>query len=439
MKSVWSSYRVVVPVFLAVFLLGCFATAAQWMTYVMVDPDALNEVMQDADGNVVHVSLQGDGVHVATYNGDGVILQESISDITLGTIKNAVQLPNQQLLLVGNTLATSWVVDANSQLVSPLDTALLAAGTDTRTITGAKTVLGNLTAVYGSHESLGWVLLIDFAAQSSQLLDVAPAQSVNQLFGYQGLVMEVTTATGRKVVSYDSGLNELGRFGLSSGNDRLIGDSLGRPVLFNSSSHDVRALSVTGENQWTYVNAELETVDGQSVGPDGSVVLWGDGASLNPLLGVTFDSAHLLRIDADGLFQYHYQGGDSMVNILYTNVKQFDDGMVQMSFQGWTGQLAGFVIGSNLGTPFTVTRQVFHDFITPLGKKTRWMLEPKRVETYSQCGTICVSLIDQSEGHCDNLDVFNIDQRSLISVSQVCGAVDEAGLPLTDVVTVTRF
>ena len=438
MKGLISSPRVAIPVLLSLFLLGCFATQAQWMAYVMVDPDALNEVLVDAEGNVVHVSEQADGVHLATYDQDGNILFETVADVALPEIQQAVDLPNQQLLLIGATLADSWLVDTNLHQVTPFDVTALASGMGDRTIGGVSNVWNDQLALFGSVEDQGWALLIDFAGASSQLLDVATTQGVNAVFGYDGLVVEVVTDLGREVVSYDASLVEIGRFTASS-NDTLIGDSNGRPTLFNTSNHNVKVTDVTGAVQWTFVNAELEQVDGKSVGPDGSVVLWGDNARFNLLLGVVLDNAHLLRIDADGELQYHYLGGDSMVNIAYSNVKQFENGSVQMSFQGWTGEVSGLLFGSELGTPFTVTKRVYHDFISALGNKSRWMLEPKRVETYSQCGSLCIGLLNSTEGHCSNLDVFNIDSQSLISVSQVCGVEDEDGVLQPDVVKVSLY
>ena len=61
------------------------------------------------------------------------------------------------------------------------------------------------------------------------------------------------------------------------------------------------------------------------------------------------------------------------------------------------------------------------------------------MDTYSQCGTFCVELVSEVEGHCDNLDVFNVNANSLVSVSQVCGAKDELGGPLPDTVKVSLF
>ncbi|HAG95879.1 MAG TPA: hypothetical protein DCL78_17290, partial [Gammaproteobacteria bacterium] len=104
--------------------------------------------------------------------------------------------------------------------------------------------------------------------------------------------------------------------------------------------------------------------------------------------------------------------------------------------------VSGLVVGSSsLGVPFTVTRQVFHDFVTPMGTKTRFMKEPKRVETYTQqCDFLCLPiLMSQSEGHCDNLDVFNVSTDSLISVSQVCGATGDTGLLLPNTVKVSLY
>lgn len=437
MQRWFSSRRVMIPVFFALFLLGCFATQARWMAYVMVNPDALNEVLLDANGNAVHLSQHSDGVHIATYDNAGMVMLETVLEVTLSGITQAVTLPNQQLLLVGPTLAGSWVVDANLHQITPFDVASLALGMGARPIGGVSTVMGEQIAVYGSFENQGWALLLDLATATSQALDVTATQSVVAVFGYEGLVLEVATESGRQVISFGADLLESGRFTLGS-NDELIGDSNGRPALFNKNNHDVRVVDSTGTTQWTFVNNELEQVDGKSVGPDGSIVLWGDNARMN-LLGVVFDNVHLLRIDADGLLSYHYLGGDSMVNIAYSNVKQFENGLVQISFQGWTGEVSGLLLGSNLGTPFTVTKRVYHDFVTAKGNKTKWMLEPTRVETYAQCGSLCVSIVSSSEGHCASLDVFNIGGTDLLTLSRVCGYTSEDGLPQTNVVKLARY
>lgn len=438
MKSLITSRRIAIPVFLSLFLMGCFATQAQWMAYVMVDPDALNEVMLDGNGNVVHLSEQDDGVHLTTFDGEGLVLLETVLDLPINAIQQAVELPNQQLLLVGETLSGSWLVDSNLLEINPFDVTTLALGMGDRPIAGVSTVLGEQIAVYGSFEDQGWVLLIDFAGAASQLLDVSTTQGINSVFGYEGLILEVVTDSGRQVISLAEDLTETGRFVVSSANEELIGDSNGRPALFNKSNHDVKVVDTVGAVLWTFENSELETVDGSSVGPDGSVVLWGDDARMN-LLGINFDNVHLLRVDAEGVLAYHYLGGGDMVNIAYTNVKQFDNGLVQISFQGWTGEVGGLLLGSNLGTPFNVTKRVYHDFVTAAGTKTRWMREPKRLETYSQCGSLCVSIISSTEGHCKNLDVFNIDSKSLISLSQVCGMKDENDVSQSDVVKVVRY
>ena len=438
MKSLISSRRVAIPVFLSLFLLGCFATQAQWMAYVMVDPDALNQVLLDGNGDVVHLSEQDDGLHLTTFDGEGLVSLETVLDLPVTAVQHVLELPNQQLLLVGETLSASWLVDSNLHVINPFDVSTLALGMGDRPIGGVSTVLGEQIAVYGSFEDQGWVLLIDFAGAASQLLDVSTTQGINSIFGYQGLILEALTDSGRQVISYGEDLIETGRFVVSSSNEELIGDSNGRPALINKSNHDVKVVDAAGAVLWTFENSELETVDGKSVGPDGSVILWGDDARMN-LLGIKFDNVHLLRIDSEGVLAYHYLGGDEMVNIAYTNVKQFDNGLVQISFQGWTGEVSGLLFGSNLGTPFTVTKRVYHDFVTAAGTKTRWMREPKRLETYSQCGSLCVSIVSSSEGHCRNLDVFNIDDRSLISVSQVCGMKDENGVSQADVVKVARY
>ena len=85
--------RLLLPACFAVLLLGCVATAAQWMAYVAVDPDNLNQVLLDATGNVVHVSEQSDGLHIATYDADGMVVQETTLVLALTGTERALGLP----------------------------------------------------------------------------------------------------------------------------------------------------------------------------------------------------------------------------------------------------------------------------------------------------------------------------------------------------------
>jgi len=429
----------VVPVLFASVLLGCVATAAQWMATVAVNPDNLNEALLDGDGNVVHVSNQADGLHITRYDADGNVAVDALAGVAADDTNGAIDLPGQRLLVVGATLATSTVVDASAQQVLPIDSAMVPVGVAERPLAGAVAVLGQTVAAFGNASDQGWILVMDFATGSSQLLEVSGAVSITSVSGHNQLMTEVATASGRQVVSFDTDLNELGRYDLTNSRESLIGESLGRPALYNSSNHNVRLTDVVGVTQWEYENAEFEYIKGQSVGPDGRVLLWGDNSRFNPLSSVAEDKAHFLLIDTDGQLLYHYLGGSAMARTLYTHVKQFENGVVQVSYQGWSGELSGFILGSNLATPFTVTRKVFHDYITLAGNKSRWMREPTRVETYSQCGSFCINLVLHEEGHCDNLDVFNIGTDSLISVSQVCGAVSEGGALLPNTVKVSLY
>ena len=513
--------RLLLPACFAVLLLGCVATAAQWMAYVAVDPDNLNQVLLDATGNVVHVSEQSDGLHIATYDADGMVVQETTLVLALTGTERALGLPGGQLLLVGDTLAGAMIVDANLHQITPLPGSMLPLEAQTRLLVDVVPVLGQKLAAFGAVNDEGWVLLMDFSTGAGELLTLPSATSVTGAYGYTALMLEVESAAGREVVAFDELLNEVSRFSLPA-NEDLIGVSLNRPALFNRSNQNVRVTDLAGNTQWEFENTEYEFIDGQSVGPDGSILLWGDNASLNllgvkldsahflmisadgllqyhhlggkdmvnirythrkqfangllqvsyqgltgqvsglvvgsvgpdgsillwgdnaslNLLGVKLDSAHFLMISADGLLQYHHLGGKDMVNIRYTHRKQFANGLLQVSYQGLTGQVSGLVVGSSsLGVPFTVTRQVFHDFVTPMGTKTRFMKEPKRVETYTQqCDFLCLPiLMSQSEGHCDNLDVFNVSTDSLISVSQVCGATGDTGLLLPNTVKVSLY
>lgn len=439
MKFRKSLIRLSLSVAMLVGVYGCIATAAKWMSYAQVNPNSLNEVLTDANNNVVHVSGQQDGIHLTYYDETGQIIEDIATGVPQSSFENSFNLSAQRLLLVNSTLAGSLIVDTSAGTVTSLSSAMIPTEIANLNLTGSSRVLGDKVAVFGAADNQGWLLLLNFDAGTSELLEVGSATEVITAFGHTSLVVEARTEAGRSIVSFDADLNELSRYPLPSSNLELIGESLTRPVLFDNDSHNVRITDNSGVTQWEFVNEEFEYIKGQSVGSDGRTLLWGDNSNLNPLTGVRFDKAHFLLVDTDGTLLYHHQSGPDMANILYRNTHQFSDGLVQVSFQGWTGQLSGLVLGSNLSTPFVVTRRIFHEFVTLKGNKTRWMNEPKRVETFSQCGSICVSLVNEVEGHCDNLDVFNIDSASLASVSQVCGAKDENGLALPNTVKISRF
>ncbi|MAR90621.1 MAG: hypothetical protein CML06_07035 [Pseudomonadales bacterium] len=437
MKRIFSSHRWILPVLSAALLVGCFATAARWMVYVAVDPDHFNRVLVDSSGQVVHVYEPDTGLHLTTYAADGAVVQSSQSTASATGYTGTLDISNQQQLIIKATLAESLLVNADTHQVTALDSSLVPAATATWPLTGVASALDGKVVAFGTQDSQGWLLIMDFTTGASELLQPAGVAAITTVHGASGMMLE--TAAPRQVISYDTDLNELARYSLSDGNETLIGDSLGRPVLFNTSNHDLRVTDTAGVTIWTFENSELETIEGHQVGPDGGILLWGDNSNLNPLLGVRLDSAHFLRVSATGELQYHYLGGGDMAQIRYTHVKQFEDGLAQISYQGSKGQLTGFVLGNDLATPFTITREVFHDFVSPLGNRVRYMREPRRSETYAQCGSICVSLLDDVEGHCDNLDVTTIDRASLASVSQVCGALSEEGMLLPDTVKVSLY
>lgn len=242
----------VVPVLFASVLLGCVATAAQWMATVAVNPDNLNEALLDGDGNVVHVSNQADGLHITRYDADGNVAVDALAGVAADDTNGAIDLPGQRLLVVGATLATSTVVDASAQQVLPIDSAMVPVGVEERPLAGAVAVLGQTVAAFGNASDQGWILVMDFAAGSSQLLEVSGAVSITSVSGHNQLMTEVATASGRQVVSFDTDLNELGRYDLTNSRESLIGESLGRPALYNSSNHNVRLTDVVGVTQWEY-------------------------------------------------------------------------------------------------------------------------------------------------------------------------------------------
>ena len=185
------------------------------MSYVQVNPDSLNEVLLDADNQVVHVSGQSDGIHITYYDESGLVTNDIATGVTSSTYSNTLDLPGNRLLLVRNTLANSLVVDTQQGTVTPVDSAMVSAELGGRTLTGTSLVLGGKVAAFGAANNQGWILLMDFTTTSSELLEVASAKSVSRVFGHSVLVSAVQTDSGRAVVSYDAALNELSRFPLS--------------------------------------------------------------------------------------------------------------------------------------------------------------------------------------------------------------------------------
>lgn len=411
---------------LSLLIVGC-TVSAKWMAYVAVDPDDLNQVLQNASGNVVHVSEQSDGVHVTTYDETGVISTDQVLGSSVDTSKGVFDVDTDKLLLVGSTLSATQLLDATAGTAAALDASLLPVDSGSWSVTGASQKDSDNVFLFGNRAgesgNQGWILAIDFATATSQLVEPASATAVKSAFGGSQLVTSITVAGQTVIATFDATFSEVGRFNLTNSKESLIGESLGRPTLFNSDNNNVRVADAVGVTAWEFENAEYEFIKGKSVGPSGHTLLWGENSKFNVFSNINTDSAHYLLISPEGELVYHYLAGKEMAKIVFKHVKQFDDGAIQISYQGWTGELTGFLIGSDsLSTPFRVTRQVYHEFVSLKANKTKNMNEPKRIETFSQCGLLCLELLTDIEGHCDNLDVYNVGTKGLISVSQVCGA-----------------
>lgn len=411
---------------LSLLIVGC-TVSAKWMAYVAVDPDDLNQVLTNATGNVVHVSEQSDGVHITTYDEEGGISNDQVLGSSVDAGKGALNVGSDKLLLVGSTLGATQLLDATAGTSSNLDASLLPVDSGSWAVTGSSQKNSDNVFLFGNRPgdsgNQAWILAIDFAAATSQLIEPASATAVKSAFGGSQLVAAVSVASQTVIVTFDATFSEVGRFNLTNTKESLIGESLGRPTLFNSDNNNVRVTDAAGVTAWEFENAEYEYIKGKSVGPSGHILLWGENSKFNVFSNIDTDSAHYLLISPEGELVYHYLAGKEMAKIVFKHVKQFEDGTIQISYQGWTGELTGFLIGSDsLSTPFRVTRQVYHEFVSLKAAKTKNMNEPKRIETFSQCGLLCLELLTDIEGHCDNLDVYNVGNKGLISVSQVCGA-----------------
>lgn len=409
-------------------IIGCAATSAKWVATINADPDLFNQVIANADGNAVHVYRDNNQLTLATYDQDGNLLNASSLAQLVEQPLSTLDLANGHLAVIGSRLSDSLFIDTNTGTAQAPDSSLFPDGATQWPLAGviqtgeAKlTFFGTRTTDNGAQ---GWLLVFDQSTSNSQLIELPGLTSVDSVF-YQGHTLFQGALNGTAhVVTLDAALNESGRFAVPDPALQLIGESLGRAVFLHEDTKNVSAYDAVGNLAWEWQNTEFAYIKGQSVGPDGSTLLWGDNSAYNVVAGIRTDEAHFLRLDAEGALSYHYTGDDAMASIKYKHVKQFDDGRVQITYQGSSGELTGFLVGSNVATPFTVTRAVYHDFISPTGSKSRWMRETKRIETYQQCGFLCMKIVSETAGHCDNLDVFNINSKNLFTLTQVCGETD---------------
>jgi hypothetical protein len=282
-------------------------------------------------------------------------------------------------------------------------------------------------AAYGSRSVDGspqaWIVVWNVLSQTFTVVDIPGLSAIDAVFSNENLIVQGRNGEERWVITMDASLNELGRFVLTAEEESLIGDSLGRPTFINVSTKNVITRSPDGAPGWEFVNNEYTYIRGQSVGPDGSVLLWGDHANYS-LFSFRTDNAHFLRITPEGALAYHYLAGkDDMAKIDYRNIKQFEDGSIQLSVQGLGGELAGLLLIDGVwGVPYRTTKEILHDYVSATGVKKRWMREPIRVESISRTSAWLIEVVSQSGGHCNNRDVFNVDKQHLISVSELCGA-----------------
>lgn len=408
-------------------LAGCMAVVAKWRALVDATPNSFNQVLLSSAGNAVHVYVNDNQLNISTYDPEGILLGTQSHARVVNAASKTLDLAEGHLLIVGTTLNESLIVDANNATLMSFDESLLPEGAGNWTLSGATTAFSSQIALYGSRMLEGnaqaWVMLWDVANNTFASVDFPALTSVEAAFSHDNLIVQGTAAGDRWVVTFDAALNELGRFLIPGADQVLIGDSLGRSVLLDNVSKNVAVYTPEGVLQWEFTNSEYPYIRGQSVGPDGSILLWGDHANYS-FFAFRTDNAHFLRITAEGALAYHYLAGkDDMAKIDYRNIKQFDDGSLQLSVQGLGGELSGLLmIDGVLGVPYRTTKEIHHDVVSAAGEKKRWMREPVRVEVISRTSAWLIEVVSQSGGHCNNRDVFVIDKNHLISASELCGA-----------------
>lgn len=417
------------PILALTLGLSACAVIAKWRATVELRPANFNQVLVDGSGNVAHVFMDNNALHISTYDNKGALIATVDDTHSVNHASKTQELDTGRMLIIGSTLNSSLIVDANTGSVAPIDSSLLPDGAGDWALTGVTSALGSQIAIYGTRTvndiAQPWILLWDLQNNTFTQTDIPSLDTIDTLFSQQAVIVQGTLAGERWVITLDAAMNELGRFALSDANENLIGDSLGRAALFDSSTQNVDVLNFDGTTAWQYVNNEYHYIRGESVGPDGSVLLWGDHANYS-ILAFRTDNAHFLRLTPDGTLAYHYRAGDSdMAKIDYRNIRQFKDGSIQLSVQGLGGELAGLVIfDGKFGVPYRTTKVIQHDYVSPLGKQTRFMREPIRVEVISRTAPLLIEVVSQSGGHCNNRDVFNAGKSNLVSLSELCGAAN---------------
>lgn len=410
-----------------VLLGGCLATVVKWKNQIETTPNAFHHVLTNTDGNAVHVYVQNNALQMSTYDPEGALLATQADPHTFNTAARTLDLVDGRLLVQGSTLATTYVVDGNTAVVAPLDSSQLPEGSADWALTGITPALSSQVAAYGSRSVDGnpqaWIIVWNVSSQTFAVVDIPGVSTIDAVFSNENLIVQGRHGEERWVITMDASLNELGRFVLTAEEESLIGDSLGRPTFINVTTKNVITRLPDGALDWEFVNSEYTYIRGQSVGPDGSILLWGDHSNYS-LFSFRTDNAHFLRITPEGALAYHYLAGkDDMAKIDYRNIKQFEDGSVQLSVQGLGGELAGLLLIDGVwGVPYRTTKEILHDFVSATGVKKRWMREPIRVESISRTSAWLIEVVSQSGGHCNNRDVFNVDKQHLISVSELCGA-----------------
>ncbi|CBL44171.1 hypothetical protein HDN1F_05880 [gamma proteobacterium HdN1] len=411
---------------LAAALGGC-VMLLKWRVTTELVPKNFNQVLLDRDGNAAHVYMDGGVLHVAKYGDKGVALGVQDIAATITNTAPTLDLDKGRLLVRGATLGDSVLIDANLGTAGPLDAAQLPVGASTWALANAKPVLNGKIALYGTRtgEEGGthpWLMLWDLAAGSFTLVETPMLDTIDAVFAQQSLMVQGQAAGVAQVVTLDATLNVLGQFAVPAG-QKLIGDSLGRPVLYNDANLTLYTVNFDGTPVWTYKNETYKWIRGQRVGPDGSVLLYGDHSNYSAV-ALRKDSAHFLRVTPEGALAYHYQTlSNDTARIDYKNIRQFADGSMQISLQGLSGDVTGLLIFDGVvGVPYQTKKTVRHEFISAAGKESRYVKEPIRVEVISQTKPLLIELLSSQGGHCASLDVYNVGKAGLLTLNELCGA-----------------
>lgn len=420
-----SIYRSTTLLVLALLLTGCLTQKPKWMAEFLSNSDALNHTFANDSGKILYAHEVEGNLTIEHFDTQGTNTHTSTLQVVLDQSKGFITLPSGNFFTSGNTPESVAYVNTTTETFWQGATITSLQAEENFDIAGTYEYQGNI-ALYGAvqvsdNDTKGIIIIIDESGNETSSFTIEGVNRISSVTTEASGNIAVQTSTNQIITLSDTFV-EIGRFTLPSGKS-LIALSLDHPVLLVSSGTDIQRVDANGIVEWTYDNPDISSIKGQSTDLNGNVVIWGDKASFN-VFNMKTDLATYDKITIGGERQWLFQSADKMNVIKYVGIDHRSNGDTTVSYQGWTGELAGLLIGGTTATPVRVTRTIQHDTISALGNRATHRVEPARTEVYAQCGLLCIGITSETEGHCESLDIAYIN-KNIATVSKICGAENE--------------